>query len=170
MVLTTALSDLNNLDLERKRDILVSYTSIIEICQRRQFLNKNTYLSFLDLKKAYDSVPIYDILWKINHLGIRGKFLIFLENLYLSSKSSVTINWQNLFFISIKKKKKKKKGVLQECSISTILFNLFIHDIFDVCENLGVTIYEPNVTKSSTPKILLQWFLCWWYCYLCTFQ
>jgi len=62
MVLTTALSDLNNLDLERKRDILVSYTSIIEICQRRQFLNKNTYLSFLDLKKAYESVPIYDIL------------------------------------------------------------------------------------------------------------
>jgi len=142
MVLTTALSDLNNLDLERKRDILVSYTSIIEICQRRQFLNKNTYLSFLDLKKAYDSVPIYDILWKINHLGIRGKFLIFLENLYLSSKSSVTINRQNsVSFLS------KKKGVLQGCSISPILFNLFIHDIFDVCENLGVNIYEPNVTK-----------------------
>jgi len=46
----------------------------------------------------------------------------------------------------------KKKGVLQGCSISPILFNLFIHDIFDVCENLGVNIYELNVTKSSTPK------------------
>jgi cytochrome c oxidase assembly protein Cox11 len=39
-------------------------------------------LLFLDLKKAYDSVPIYNVLMKIHHIGIRGKCYNSIENLY----------------------------------------------------------------------------------------
>jgi len=34
---------------------------------------KDTYIAFLALKKEYDSVPIYNVLMKIYHFGIRGK-------------------------------------------------------------------------------------------------
>ena len=40
------------------------YISIREIYQRRKFQGNFTYLTFLDLKKAYDSVPIFKILTK----------------------------------------------------------------------------------------------------------
>eukprot|EP00833_Pecoramyces_ruminatium_P002775 jgi/Orpsp1_1/1176807/evm.model.c7180000059111.1 len=63
------------------------YISIREICQRRKFKGKFTYVAFLDLKKAYDSVPIYNILTKIFHLGIRDKCFNFISKLYLTSKA-----------------------------------------------------------------------------------
>jgi len=41
-----------------KEECVSLFISIREICQRRKNDNKETYLAFLDLKKAYDSVPI----------------------------------------------------------------------------------------------------------------
>jgi len=66
-----------------------SFMSIREICLRRHFSNKNTYIAILDLKKAYDTVPTYNILNKIECLGIRGKCLKFIENLYPSFKTCI---------------------------------------------------------------------------------
>ena len=67
-----------------KEESISLFISIREICQRRQSDNKETYLAFLDLKKAYDSVPIGNILHKIDCLGIRGKCFQFIKNLYLN--------------------------------------------------------------------------------------
>ena len=72
-----------------KEECISLYISIRDICQRRQINNEPTYLAFLDLKKAYDSVPIYNILTKLYCLGIRGKCYQFIENLYLTSKACI---------------------------------------------------------------------------------
>jgi len=48
----------SNLDFVNKEECVSLFISIREICQRRKNDNKETYLAFLDLKKAYDSVPI----------------------------------------------------------------------------------------------------------------
>jgi len=61
------------------------FISVREICQRRKFQGKFTYLAFLNLKKAYNSVPIFNIL--TYHYGVRGKCFDFLCNLYTSSKA-----------------------------------------------------------------------------------
>ena len=72
----------------RNREECISlFISICDICQRRKFANKYTYVAFLDLKKAYDTVPIFNILTKLYNLGIRGKRFDFLSNLYLTSKA-----------------------------------------------------------------------------------
>jgi len=117
-----------------KEECVSLYISLREICQRRKFNNQETYLAFLDLKKAYDSVPIGNILCKINRLGIRGKCYNFIYNLYFSSKAKVKLNNEYSSSFSI------MKGVRQGCPLSPILFNLFINDIFNSCEELGVTI------------------------------
>ena len=57
----------------------------------------------MDLKKAYDSVPIYNILNKLDCLGIRGKCYKFLENLYLTSKACVKLDSQFSEAFRIKK-------------------------------------------------------------------
>jgi len=46
------------------------------ICHRLKFENKDTFLGFLNLKKAYDSVLIYNVLMKIYYLGIRDVVLL----------------------------------------------------------------------------------------------
>ena len=117
-----------------KEECISLFISIREICQRRQFKKQPTYLAFLDLKKAYDSVPIYNILSKIKCFGISGKCYKFIKNLYLTSKANVRLNMKYSDTFEI------QKGVRQGCPLSPILFNLFINDVFKGCEKYGVKI------------------------------
>jgi len=119
-----------------KEECVSLFISIQEICQRRKNDNKETYLAFLDLKKAYDSVPIGNILYKLDALGIRGKCYQFIKNLYLTSKASVKIDDQYSESFNI------MKGVRQGCPLSPILFNLFINDIFNDFSELGIPLGE----------------------------
>jgi len=119
-----------------KEESVSLFISIREICQRRKNDNKETYLAFLDLKKAYDSVPIGNILYKLDALGIRGKCYQFIKNLYLTSKVSVKIDDQYSESFNI------MKGDRQGCPISPILFNLFINDIFNDFSEFGIPLDE----------------------------
>jgi len=60
------------LDLKKKKK---KKNYIREICLKRKVNHDFTYVAFLDLKsqKAYDSVPIFNILTKLFHLGICDK-------------------------------------------------------------------------------------------------
>jgi len=91
------------------------FITIREICQRKKFHGKFTNIAFLDLKTAYDSVPIFNILTKLYHLGIRGKCFDFLSNLYLSSKASAK------FLDMLSDEFTIKRGVRQGCPIITNL-------------------------------------------------
>ena len=95
-------------------------------------MKKSTFLAFLDLKKAYDSVTIFNILTKLYNLEIRDNYLNFLTNLYISSKARASLrgNLSDEFPIN--------RGVRQGCPLSPILFNLFINDIVNNCERYGV--------------------------------
>jgi len=69
------------------------FVSIREICKRGKLKDKFTFLAFHDLKKAYDSVPKFTIyLTKLNNIGIRGKYLQFIINIYLTSKTHANFN------------------------------------------------------------------------------
>jgi len=110
------------------------FITIREICQRKKFHGKFTNIAFLDLKTAYDSVPIFNILTKLYHLGIRGKCFDFLSNLYLSSKARAK------FLDMLSDEFPIKRGVRQGCPLSPILFNLFINDVLNNCDKYGVNI------------------------------
>jgi len=110
-------------------------------------------LLFLDLKKVYDSVPIYNVLMKIHHLGIRGKCYKFIENVYLSSKACVRVNGQLSKSFSI------KKGVRQGCPLTPILFNLFINGIFNKYDKYGNLYLVINVIVEVFFQMTLRYVL-----------
>jgi len=110
------------------------YISIREICHRRKFQGNFTYLAFLNLKKAYDSVPFFNILTKLYNLGIRDKCQLFLRNLYLSSKARAFFNSNLSEEFSI------NRGVRQRYPLSPILFNLFINDVMNHCDKYSVNL------------------------------
>ena len=85
---------------------------------------------------------------KIHHLGIRGKYYKFIENLYLSSKACVRVDGKFSESFSI------KKEVRQGCPLSSILFNFFINDIFNKCDKYGSLLVINDIVEVSLQMTL----------------
>jgi hypothetical protein len=56
--------------------------TLIEIVQRRRAIERNTYAAFLDFSKAYDMVPHMALFAKLDAIGIRGRTLSLIKQMY----------------------------------------------------------------------------------------
>ena len=90
---------------------------------------KKLFTCFVDFKKAYDSVWHKGLFYKINNIGIFGKSLDLIKDIYNKTKCAVKINNSTTNYFNY------TKGVRQGCPLSPILFNLYINDIFDIMNN-----------------------------------
>ncbi|KAH9250965.1 hypothetical protein BASA81_011223 [Batrachochytrium salamandrivorans] len=72
----------------RKREECVGQVvSLVDIIQRRQNAGLNTHVLFIDIRKAFDTVPVGALLWKLQNMGFPCRTLAFLEALYTSSSA-----------------------------------------------------------------------------------
>ena len=100
-------------------DHLSTLTSIIEM---RKAMKKDTFVSFIDFSKAYDSIPRH-VLWsKLKDMGLGGRLYNALISLYKTVKSCVRLNGWSTDFFNV------KCGLKQGCLLSPLLFNLYIND------------------------------------------
>ena len=94
-------------------------TSIIDLTLTE---GRRLYATFIDYEKAIDRVNRF-ILWsKVYNLGIKGKVLRAMKNLYSKTKAQVRVNDElsNIFPC--------KLGVRQGDTLSPILFAIFLND------------------------------------------
>ena len=81
------------------------------------------HVAFLDISKAYDSVN-RGILWKrLSSLGIRGNFLATIQSLYSDDCIDCNVNGLTSRPIYL------KRGLRQGCSLSPVLFALYISEV-----------------------------------------
>lgn len=107
----------------------------------------SSFIIFVDLKRALDTVN-HKLLWtKLLGLGVSAKIIRILKNLY--DKASIKIKTQSGFSESIK----ITEGVLQGEILSPLLFILFISDMEDFFRAEGM--YGANITTYLDILLLL---------------
>ena len=84
---------------------------------------KKVHLGFVDISKAYDTVN-RSILWKkLSSLGIKGEFLNTLMSIYKDDSIDCMVNG------SLTRPIYLRRGLRQGCSLSPLLFALYISDV-----------------------------------------
>ena len=117
----------------RSEEAMGHVVSLHEMVQRRVNRGKTTYLAFIDVKKAFDSVPHGALLKKLELIGVHGGCHRFFAALYESSVVQVRCGGgYTTAPIAV------ERGVRQGCPASPLLFNIFINDILSKCQALGV--------------------------------
>jgi hypothetical protein len=103
-----------------------------EILCRRRAENKDTFMFFIDFKKAFDTVW-QDGLWRsLWHSGVKGKAWRIIRSLYANTSSRVKVGSK------LSREFRIKQGVRQGCPLSPTLFNCFVNELIVSLGALGV--------------------------------
>ena len=96
------------------------------------------FLSFIDLRKAYDRVWREGLWESLIKLGFSGKLLALIKALYVNTQQRVNLDWGNTKWFS------SEIGLKQGCVLSPILFALFLKCAGDKLLKTGVGIQFEN--------------------------
>ena len=116
-------------------DQITSFTSIIETIKLKK---KSTFAVFVDFKKAYDSINRSKLFTELKDLGIAGKMFYSLQSLYDDVKCCVKLNGFHTDWFAV------RCGLKQRCSLSPMLFNLYINDLANRISSYGIGINLEN--------------------------
>lgn len=98
-------------------DMVFAARQVQEKCREQ---NKDLYITFIDLTKAFDTVD-RDILWRIlQKFGVPPKFLGILKQFHSGMQASVLVGGQKSPPFPV------KVGVKQGCVLAPVIFNLFL--------------------------------------------
>jgi hypothetical protein len=117
--------------------------TLAEIIQRRKKEKKSTYCCFLDIKKAYDTVWREGLWEKLSNVGIDGKILNVIKNMYEKVQSCVVINNRPSSWFSI------DVGLRQGCVLSPLLFLIFINDLLRELKESGMGVTASGIQVSN---------------------
>ena len=124
-----------------KRSCVDNVYTLNEIIQGRIREGKYTYAFFLDIQKAFDTVW-HDGLWfRLWELGVRGRMWRVIKKMYDITESAVLLEGEKSKPFDI------SQGVAQGCSLSPILFSIFINQLLDEVEKAGLGIIIKNDVK-----------------------
>ena len=96
---------------------------LMSIIQNYLCNNKRLYVVFVDMKKSFDSIYRNTLWLKLFKLGIRGKLLRIIRDMYQKFKSCVKCcnSYSDYFEYAV--------GLRQGEVISPILFSMFVEDL-----------------------------------------
>ena len=98
--------------------------SIQVLIQRCRDVNVDVYACFVDYEKAFDTVQHDKLIAILNDIGLDGRDIRIIANLYWNQTADIRINGQTSEEVPI------MRGVRQGCVLSPLLFNLYAEKIF----------------------------------------
>lgn len=116
--------------------------TIRNIIERYIEKKKTIYICFIDYAKAFDRVQHQKLITSLKNIGIDGKDLRLIANLYWDQTATVRVDGDTSASVEI------KRGVRQGCVLSPSLFNLYTEVIFKEAEDFrGITIGGKKITN-----------------------
>ena len=112
------------------------------IAQKHIEVNQDLYTCFIDYSKAFDRIHHATLVDCLEKIGVDGKDIRIIANLYWYQKAAIRIDDELSPFTEI------KRGVRQGCVLSPYLFNIYTEFIFREAEELeGIMINGHNVNN-----------------------
>ena len=99
------------------------HPSLNAILEKAKETNQQVHKAFVNIKKAYDTVDRPTLWTKLEKLGFGPVFINCLKVLYSDDCITSSLNGRSTRNIYL------KRGVRQGCSLSPLLFNLYISDL-----------------------------------------
>lgn len=97
---------------------------------------------FIDLEKAFDSVPKKALIYKLYQLGIRGKMLKLLDSFLFGKKVKININGiVGVLRLCL------EFGLPQGSALSPILFRIFVLDLFSSLDTISLKSATSSIRK-----------------------
>ena len=116
-----------------KEECAAQIAALYDVCERRRRDRRTTFVTFIDFKTAFDSVPHAALLYKLKARGVCGHTLSFITALYTNPCFQVMIAGG-----ARGEKVAVERGVRQGCPLSPLLFNIYIDDILQGCKGVSV--------------------------------
>ena len=104
------------------REALFGMKILLQRCYDYQ---QEIHICFIDYEKAFDTVKHDPLITILREIGLDGKDIRIIQQLYWNQRAEVKIN-KNLKTESVE----IRKGVRQGCILSPLLFNLYLDKIF----------------------------------------
>lgn len=117
-----------------KEESMSHVVSLYEMLVRRKIENKQTYVLFVDFRKAFDMIPHAALFKKLHSAGVREKFLCFMKLLYSNPQVKVKVGGR------VSDPVEYMRGVKQGCPLSGTLFDVYINDILEDGRFAGVPV------------------------------
>ena len=114
---------MSNQDFELEGHAWITFFCITQMIEKKKATNRELYLLFIDLKKAYDSVQLNKLWETLDRSTINARLIETIKLLYEGSNSKIKIG--NL----ITKRFKVIKGLRQSCSLSPALFKIYLERV-----------------------------------------
>jgi len=125
-------------DFRAGRSCIDNIFCITQMIEEKKATNRELYLLFFDLRKAYDSIPLNKLWETLDGLAINTRLIEAIKALYEGSSSKIKIG--NL----ITKGFKVTKGLRQGCSLSPTLFKIYLERVLrnwkKRCQPMGIPI------------------------------
>ena len=135
----------NQNGFRKQRSTIDQISSLTSIIETRKLHNKDTFAAFIDFKKAYDSIDRGILFTKLSNLGISGLMYNALLSIYVNVRCAVRINGKLTEWFNV------SCGLKQGCSLSSILFNLYINDLIIMINSLDIGI---EIDGCGKPQVL----------------
>ena len=98
------------------------------VCELRKRKKKSTWLGFMDVSEAYDTVWREGLWKKMREYGVEESFVRLCKRLYEGVQASVQVDGQQSRWFRV------EEGLRQGCPLSPLLYNIYIMGMVEELE------------------------------------